>query len=793
MIISLRLLKKYIPLKESVGEIVNALTMAGIEVEELIDLGVESQKILIGEVKEVSKHPSAEKLSVCKVSIGADKPVLNIVCGAPNVAAGQRVPVALAGATLPTKMKIEKTTIRGVESEGMLCSGKEIKYNEDDSGILVLPKEWTIGEPLDCLIDIKVTPNRADCLSIIGVARDLAAIYKRKVNPPVPKLHETMDKIEMMAKVTVENKEACPKYTCRLIRGVKIGPSPLWLKCAVESCGMRSINNVVDVTNFVLTELGHPLHAFDFDKITDHHIIVRFAKNGEEITTLDNQPLKLSEKDLLITDPAKPIALAGIMGGLYSEIDTKTINVLLESAYFDPVTIRRSSKRLEKSTDSSYRFERGTDIKNLTLALNRASQLIKEVAGGEIAKGIIDVSGKISKPQLLSLSIDTLNKTLGTKLTVREVADELVSLGFELLRCDKNLMSFNVPSFRVDIKREVDLIEEVARIYGYNKIPTAVPYIPSRHLSVSPLQKIQKKIRESFVELGFNEAITYSFVNKDRLQIFDKDTDKFIEVKNPISKDQGVMRTNLITEMLKRVSHNMNYNTMDLRLFEIGKTFKWNDKKTEPVETEKVVAVISGSRFSSWNLPQGDVDFFDIKGAAEYLLKSLGITGAAISKIDAAANIYYNPYRSAAFMLGNDEIIKFGELHPDYQEQLDIKKKVYILEADVDLLVNVGKDMPVFEELPKFPGVARDLAILVGKEIPVADIIREIKKVSGTDLVNISVFDLYEGEQVPQGKKSIAFSLFYQSREKTLSEDVIAKHQADILSALKEKFSAILR
>lgn len=793
MIISLRMLKRYVPIKETPLEIVDALTMVGIEVEGTIDLGAQNGKILVGEIKSIAPHPTSDKLSICQVYIGGNNPLLNIVCGAPNIKVGQKVPVAVIGAILPNGMKIEKAKIRGIESDGMLCSGKELEYNDDESGIMILPPDWTLGEPVDFLIDIKVTPNRADCLSLIGVARDLAAVFKRKITPPVPRFHESMDRIESLVKLTIDDKNACPKYTCRIIKGVKIGPSPIWLQRAVEAGGVRSINNVVDVTNFVLLELGHPLHAFDLDKIADHHIIVRKAKSGEEITTLDEQTIKLSCDELLIADPAKAIALAGIMGGLYSEIDDRTINVLLESAYFDPVTIRKSSKRLEKITDSSYRFERGTDIKNLVLALNRASQLIKEVAGGDIVKGICEVSGKIAKPQPVNLNVETLNKVLGTNLDVREIADELVSLNFELLRCDKNILSLSVPSYRVDIKREIDLIEEVARIYGYNKIAATMPYIPSVPLDISPSLILSNKVRDIFVSLGFNESLTYSFIGKEQIEQFDTEPKNLIEIMNPISKDQGIMRTTLIPGIINVFQHNMNHNILDMRIFEVGNIFRWNEKQTESVEKVYLAAGISGNRFKSWNLPVGEVDFYDIKGIAEFLLKAIGIYDAEIKRLDAEKNPNLHPYRCAGFYKNGTELVKFGELHVSVVEKYGLKKKIYILEASIENLLKFVSGDVVFKELPKFPGVARDLAIIVDMNVPVGEIEAEIKNSGGKDLVNLEVFDIYKGEQVSSGKKSIAFSLFFQSREKTLTEEMINKNQENILKALKEKFSAVLR
>ncbi len=793
MLISLRLLKKYISLKETPQEIMDALTMAGIEVEDTVDVGYMSGKIIVGEVKDVQKHPSADKLSVCKVSVDDKKPLLNIVCGAPNVAVGQKIPVALPSAVLGGGKKIEKTVIKGIESEGMLCSGKEIDYNDDESGILVLPNDWNLGEPVDFLIDIKVTPNRADCLSIIGVARDLAAVYKRKISPPVPRFHETMDRIESSVKLTIDDKNACPKYTCRLIRGVKIGPSPIWLQRAVESCGFRSVNNVVDITNFVMIELGHPLHAFDLDKITDHHIIVRMAKEDEDIVTLDNQKLKLYTEDLLITDPAKPIALAGVMGGLYSEIDNKTINVLLESAYFNPSVIRKTSKRLAKITDSSYRFERGTDIKNLTLALNRASQLIKEVAGGEIVKGILEVSGKIAKPQMINLNADNLNKVLGTKINVRQIADELLSLGFEVLRCDKNLLTISIPSFRVDIKREIDLIEEVARIYGYSKIPVSMPYIPSKSIRIEPEVRIINKIRNAFISAGFGEMINYSFINNKQIEEIHSEFNNSIKILNPISKDQEVMRTSLIPGILSVFKHNMNHNILDLKLFEIGKVYYWNEKKTESVEPQYLIAGISGKRFKSWNLPQEDNDFYDIKGFAENVLNILGIKNIEIKKMADDKNSVYHPYRSACFCIDGQEIIKFGEVHINLNEKYDLKKKVYILEAKIEDLLKYANSVKVYKELPRYPGIERDLAIILDENIPVGEILSAIKNAAGNELVRLDIFDIYYGEQVPKGKKSIAFSMFYQSKEKTLTEDMMNKIHDNIMKVLKDNFNAVLR
>jgi phenylalanyl-tRNA synthetase beta chain len=790
MRISFRWLQQYLGVRAPVEEVMQALTMGGIEVERYLDLGYPSKGIVIGKMLEIKKHPSADNLVLCSVDTGAGEP-LRIVCGARNMREGDKVPVAVHGARLPNGQTIRRTRIRGEESQGMLCSGAELEWNGDASGILILPEEFPVGEPFDCLLEVKVTPNRPDCLSVYGIARDLAAIFGKKVSPPTPRFRESLERIEEMAKVTVRAKEACPRYAARVVRDVRIQPSPLWLQRALESAGLRPINNVVDVTNYVLLELGHPLHAFDLDKIASHHVIVRKAKDGEVIETLDGSQLKLTSADLLITDPAKPIALAGIMGGQNTEVSDSTINVLIECAYFDPVTIRRTSKRLDKQTDSSYRFERGTDRENLLLPLNRATQLIAELAGGQVAKGSIDVAQTLHPRDPIVVNIRRVNKVLGLDLSGSEIADKLVRLGFEIRSSDREQMRVAVPSYRVDVEEEIDLIEEVARIYGYDKIPETLPYAPARPREVSTREQVETALRNLLVSVGFCEVINYSFVGKDQVSSLGLPVEECITVLNPLSQEQSIMRGSLLPGIISSVQFNLNHGVSDIRIFEIGSTYARAEGETKSREDLWLAVCMCGALLDHWSMPRRECDFYDIKGIAERISQQFGI---AKYSIEPANDVHYlHPGRSARFVLDGVTMCHFGELNPVLQAKLDLRERIYLLEMNVEQALPLMDLSRTFKEIPRFPSVVRDLAIIVDEAVSAGDIERAIYEAAKGALEDLRLFDLYKGEQVPQGKKSLAYSLTYRATDRTLTDDEVNHCQEAVVRCLQEKFGATLR
>ncbi len=838
MRVSLRWLRQYVPLDMPLAQIVETLTMLGLEVESVVDLGWDSKRLVICEILDVRPHPDAEKLVLCTVMADEAKP-LEVVCGAKNMKAGDRVVLAKVGAKLPPSsahpegIEMKPARIRGIVSNGMLCSGIEMGYNDDTSGIMILAPNAPVAEPFDALLEIKVTPNRPDCLSVIGVARELAAATRKKLTVPAPVLNEIEERADSAVRIQVPAREQCPRYTARVVRGVKIGPSPLWLQRAVESAGLRAINNVVDVTNYVMLEMNQPLHAFDLEKISQRRIIVRLAEQDEPMQTLDGQEMKLAASDLVIADAKGPVALAGVMGGLQSEISPETSTVLIESAYFNPPTIRRTSKRLDKSTDSSYRFERGTDPRRLLLALDRAAELIQQTAGGEILKGAIDVLGPIPEPKPVWISVERLNQQLDMRLSGRDIADTLIALGFEILRTDPERLQVGIPSHRVDISLEADLVEEVARLIGYGKIPPSLPStVANAHLP-APLAALRDQLAECMVGAGYNQTINYSFIAEEDLQRLELPADRLIRLRNPLSKDQSVMRTSLLPGILANVVRNQNFGVLDIRLFEIGRIYlapnapgaadaKAAAESPAPSEAQAparagleaegvtsvvapaglppaaqedtyLMAALSGGGKTAWNEPPQEADFFDIKGVAEMLLSALGLEKAQIETIRDVS--WLHPGRAAALVLDGRRVCWFGEVHPEIARRLDLRRRLYLLEMPLDPLTagQAARSEVRFRELAKFPAMERDLALVVGRDAAALDIERVMRAQARDLLESIRLFDLYEGANIPPDKKSLAYSLVFRRADRTLTEDEVNAALERILKALADRFGAALR
>ncbi|KPL08676.1 hypothetical protein AMJ85_08195, partial [candidate division BRC1 bacterium SM23_51] len=667
----------------------------------------------------------------------------------------------------------------------------ELGWNDDGSCLLLLDGGLPVGEPLDGLIEVAVTPNRPDCLSVVGIARDLAAYFRKPLHVPKFRCTETTETTESVARVEVEDKEGCPRYTARVVRSVQVGPSPPWLARAVEAAGARSINNVVDITNYVLMELGHPLHAFDLDKIAGHEIIVRRAREGETLCTLDGEKRVLTREDLLITDPSKPIALAGIMGGENSEISEATVNVFLESAYFDPVRIRRTRRRLEVQTDSSFRFERGTDREKIHLALNRAAQLIREVAGGEITRGVIDVVGPRSKSQPLTLRIARANDILGAQLDGSEIAEILVHIGCEIVHSDHHQLVVVCPSHRVDISREIDLIEEIGRLYGYDKIEATIPYIPARATAVDGSEEIRQRIAALFADEGLTEVVTYSFTDRESHERSRQTTDGVVELVNPLSQGQSVLRTSLLPSILATISHNHKRGNMDMAICEIAKSYHRKGGPSEPYEErEHAIAALSGCRPLHWSQPASAWDFFDVKGIAERVLDRLGIVADGLERLERPE---LHPGRSAAFVKGGQEICVFGQLHPEVHDAWELKGSVFLAEFDLEALMPHVDLTRSFREIAQYPAVARDLALLVGRDVPAGEIEATLRAAGGEILESLHLFDVYEGKRIAAGKRSLAYSLIFRARDRTLTDDEVNTVQDRLLAAVAEKHGAQLR
>lgn len=790
MRLSYRRLKDYLPDGLSPESLLNDLTMLGHEVEQFTDLGVLSGKIVVGQILSVREHPNATKLVLCDVDVGGEAP-LHIVCGAKNMKDGDKVPVALVGAELSNGVEINSTKIRGEKSEGMLCAPDELGLGTDHDGIMILPEKYVIGEGLDLLIDVSITPNRGDCLSTIGIARDVAAKYKKKVYPPIVRIGEEIETIESLVKVSVEEKEKCSRYAARLIRGVTVGESPLWLKRALELYGFRPINNVVDVTNYVLMELGHPLHPFDFDKITNNHVIIRMAKDGEEIEMLDEQKYVLTSQDLLIADEIKPLALAGVMGGNSSQVVDMTVNVLLESAHFDPMTIRKTAKRFEIQTEASYRFERGTDREHLVFAMNWATQLIKEIAGGYVAKGFIDIQTPVeSKPQVF-LSINRINSLLGVEFNSRDIADILVNLGFEISHSDKEKLVVHVPSHRNDIERDIDLFEEVARIYGYENIPSENPSIATCLPIENRITKLEKSALDVLLSHGFSEVINYSFISKRSARNFADGCSSSVEIMNPMTQEQGVLRPTLVPSVLDNMVFNHNRNNYDLRLFEIGKVYIPDaTSETSVREDVYVICGISGLWEENWKGRQ-ECNFYHIKGIADMIANELHVGDYSVER---SAKLYLHPGKSARFVKDGIVFAELGEVHPNVIERLDLKRNVFLFEMNLSLVIDMALPGDVeFKDLQKFPGANRDLAFVVDKTLPYGIVENSINEIAGEFIESVKLFDCYEGENIPSDKKSLAFAIMFRVPDRTLTDDEVNRVQEKIIQHLTDQHGATLR
>lgn len=793
MKVSYNWLKEYIGADISPHELADKLTMIGLEVESTAELGKDIKGVVVAEIVSKEKHPNADRLSFCKVK--TDKGVHEIVCGANNMNAGDFAALALPGAVLPKGINIEKTKIRGVTSEGMLCSEVELGLKDTSEGIMILQKDLTLGEDItkaldikDFILDVNVTPNRADCLSIIGIARETAAAFNKKVQVTKRKLQETDKPIKNFISVKIDEPELCHRYTARVIEDVAVKDSPDWLKKRLTNLGIRPINNIVDITNYVMLEYGQPLHAFDYDKIADKKIIVRKSKKGEGITTLDGVKRALDEGVLVIADSKTPAALAGIMGGEGSEVASNTKIILLESACFEPANIRRTSKAMGLSTESSYRFERGVDIEGVPNALNRAAELISELADGKIAKGFIDEETKPYEPLNIKFRSKKVNEILGTNLDEKDIDICLARLGFSF---DKSIGTVVPPSFRVDIKIETDLIEEIARINGYENIPITIPKAELTAGTKTGIDILIDRIKGFLVNNGFLESINYSFISTSLLSITETSAHNSIKLLNPLSEEQSVMRKSLIPGLLSNLQYNINHKNLDLRLFETGPVF--NQKDNIPEEKTFVSGLISGLRMSEQGLLWGKdhVDFFDMKGILENLLGIIDIKDFAFEpKKDIS---YLHPGRSCSIAVNKVNIGILGEIHPSAADKLDLKQPAYVFEIDIDKIINLRQGQKTFKQIPCYPSIIRDIAIIIDNKVSFKELSDAIISMDIKLVEDVKVFDVYYGKNIPEGKKSAALRLIYRSDERTLTDDDANTMHNNVVDKLIKKFGAEIR
>ena len=824
MKVPLSWLKKYVPVTISPEDLAHRLTMAGIEVDQVEKIGGEwdKDKVVVGRVLKVDSHPNADRLTVPQVDLG-DGETMTVVCGAPNVAAGQKIAFAREGARLVSLRSgsiepLKAARIRGVESSGMVCSALELGLGEDHDGILVLAEDAPVGMPLvdylgDAVLDIEVTPNRPDCLSILGVAHEVAALTGEKVTEPDLSYSEDDPPIESQVRIEIADPDLCPRYTASLLSGVSIGPSPQWMQEALIKAGQRPINNVVDITNYVMLEYGQPLHAFDFDAVKEKTIIVRAAHPGEMLVTLDGERRVLNPPMLTIADARDAVGLAGVMGGTTSEMHEGTTSVLLESASFSAVNTRRTSAVLRLNTEAAHRFERGIRAELAPLALRRATQLIVQIAGGKAAQGIVDLFPGKRDPPVVKISRRRIKQVLGVGFDMGEVERVLSSLGFERTREPEGLIDLmeaveavavperedtlwmRVPYWRSDVSIEDDLVEEVARIVGYETIPTTMLSAPVPHHQLQPMRDQKETLRDLLAAAGMQEMVSYSLTNLEALGKVEalRTGPTPLRVANPMSSELDHMRTTLRAGVLETLSSNRRTAQGEgMRLFEIGRVYLPNEKSSEldlPDEREMLVGVLSGPRHrTSWLAPGAEMDFFDAKGVLESVFGQLSVR----VEYQASTDPILHPGKTAQLVCGGAVIGVTGEVLPGVLGRFDLEgSPVALFEVDLASLVQAGEVERHYQSTSRFPQAYRDIALIVDSEVASGSIqaIIERHKLA----VRATPFDVYSGQGVPSGKKSVAYSVVFQSPSSTLTAEEVDRAQGDILRQLRRDVGAELR
>ena len=809
MNVTLNWLKTYINFALAPSELAERLTMLGIEVESIKHLGAELAGVVVGKVNAVTRHPNADKLVVCQVDVG-EAAELQIVCGAPNVQEGMQAPVATIGTALPNGLTIKRAKLRGTESHGMLCSEKELGISDDAAGLMELPAAFAAGTPLaealgldDVVMQLEITPNRADCLSLIGVAREIRADTGNPLKLPSSKGLSYGERIP--TSVTIDAPALCPRYAARVIQGIQVGPSPEWLQRRLKSVGVGVINNIVDVTNFVLMEYGQPLHAFDYHKLAENRIVVRRAAEGELLTTLDAIERELTPEMLIIADAEKPVALAGIMGGYDSEITAETRDVLLESAYFNPASVRATSKALGIHTEASYRFERGTDPGAVIAALERAAHLITELAGGTICEGVVDVYPRETPLCQIQLRPARVNFILGTAMEATEMVEILTRLGFHVAPADADTYQVTVPTFRADVTREIDLIEELARVYGYDNIPTTLPKgdIPIPEPDVKT--EVRQRVKRFLLASGMMEAVNYSFCAPscfDKIRMHEKDARReAVQLRNPLSPEMSLLRTTLLPSLLENAQHNHNHQIDTIALFEMSTVFlleetpgdspDWEVSPTGVGEPERVASILAGHVGGGmYKNPYRAPDFFDIKGIVEGMLEVCGVTDYMLARTDEPT---FHPGRNAAVLLSDERVGIFGEAHPAVLENYDLPYKAYLFEFDLGALSAAATFSKRFEPISIYPKVQRDLAIVLDADIPADKPLALIYATGGELVESARLFDVYVGEPVPAGKKSLAYTIAYHSTTETLTDKAVNRLHERVVARLNRELGAELR
>ncbi|MGL6107298.1 phenylalanine--tRNA ligase subunit beta [Romboutsia sp.] len=794
MLVPLKWLRDYVDIDMDTKEFADKMTMTGTKVEKVDFYGTDIEKVEVGKILEIEKHPDADKLVVTKVDVGQE--VIQIVTGATNINVGDYIPVARVGAKLPGGIKIKKGKLRGIVSEGMMCSSDELgidaqyveEYKKDGIYILDHEESYELGKDArevlginDALIEFELTSNRPDCRSIIGIAREAAVTIGQKIKYPEIKVNECEENIDF--DIVIENEQLCNRYAARVVKDIKIAPSPYWMQRKLIEAGVRPINNIVDITNYVMLEMGQPLHAFDLNDVATGKIVVRNASEGEKFTTLDNVERKLDKDMLVITNGEKSLALAGVMGGANSEIKNDTKAILIESANFSSENVRATSKKIGLRTEASARYEKGITPEICEAAANRACQLIEMLGAGRVLGGVVDVYSVKPETKKIVVNPNRINALLGVDVPMNQFVEILESLEF---KCDlqaSDKLEIEVPNFRLDMEEDYDVLEEIARIYGYENIPTAQLEGNATAGVKTPKQKFVETLKHNAIALGLNEILTYSFVSPrgvEKINVPEDDSRRdFVKLINPLGEETSVMRTTLIPNMLEVLATNVAHKVEKAAAFECGHIFTPQDGL--PIETS----------YMSIGMYDKEVDFFVLKGMVETLLNNAGLKGYEIEP--ETTNSTFHPGRCAKIVYNNIYIGTFGELHPDVIENYNLGQRVYVSEINIDAVFGNINTKKIYTPLAKYPSTSRDIALIVKDEVLVKQIEDIIKANAGGLVESYKLFDVYKGSQIEEGHKSIAYSITYRSAEKTLTDEDVAKVHEKILSELSEKLNANLR
>ena len=808
MKMSLKWLRDYVAVDLGIEELEERLVLSGTAVETVEAVGTGSKKVFTGQILGIRPHPNADKLVLCDVTLGdktneiADTDQLEIVCGAKNMAAGDKVPVALIGGELPSGLVLEARKLRGVLSQGMLCSTTELGLGEDADGLMILPEDTELGITIDAalgledtVLELEITPNRPDCMSMLGMAREVRAIVGGDIDVPGAAVSEGPEEVEALADIEVRDVIRCPRYMARVIRGVKIGPSPDWMQARLSAAGMRPINNIVDITNFVMLETGQPLHAFDQHRLVGGKIIVRRADAGEKITTLDGVERSLTIEDLVIADGEKPMALAGVMGSAPAEVSEDTIDILLESAYFKPEEIMATARGLNLITESSARFERGTDPSMVEYACDRAAALMCELAGGLVSRGRVDIYPQVKLPWDVEFRTQRCRDIIGVDISDDEIAGFLQSLELSVRPGDQGKFLVTIPTFRRDLEREIDLIEEVARSFGYNNIPATMPRHSSEKGGYTDYQRRELSVRQLLMGLGLAEALSNTLVAERDFKALgvadDSEYMNLVSLRNPLGEEYAKLRSSLVPGLLTILKRNINWGAEGVSMFEIGRSFapaREGAENPQPRETRRLTILMWGDASKArWNTQSRAFDLFDLKGVLEELWERMLATDLVASKLEHPLLHPGAAFKAAPLPGRKGGAGWAGRVHPSVAERFDVEGPVFMAALDLDVILNAQSPGVEYSGLPRYPGVSMDLSLELDEAVPSADVEKVIRKAGGELLADVTLFDTYSGDQISEGSKSLAFALLYRSFDRTLTDEEVQKVQARVVKKLAKQ------